>query len=70
MIAELHEALSTLPNLISEIATITRVYLDLGRLLEPGLDLAGLQAQAQHLVSLCEEVKPRIWPGQEIVKER
>jgi hypothetical protein len=58
----------TVPSLIAEIATITRAFLDLG-LLEDG-GLTDLQNQAQKLLDLCEEIKPRIWLGQETVKER
>merc|ERR1739848_35938 len=63
LISELHETLSSIPGIISEVSVITRIFLDLNLL---DTSITALQKLAQDLLTLGEEVKPNIWPAQQI----
>merc|ERR1719474_582258 len=66
LINDLHEAISSVPGIVNEVAEVLRGLLQLGE--EAGLAL--LQTDTERLLTVCEEAKPRIWVGQEPVKER
>jgi len=66
LISELHEAITNVPGLVAEVATLVRALLELNQ--QDGLQQ--LQELTAKLLAVCEESKPRIWVGQEVVKDR
>jgi len=58
LIADLHEALTGVPGLLTEVSQVVRSLLEL----EQQQGLPELQNEADQLLQLCEQAKPRIWP--------